>query len=79
MAYWIQEFGGNGQNRHDWRMYHCDYRDDIAKLPLNDKNGIKQGNDDVSYTKAKYGDQCLCLEDSSVWELRNEPNDWKEL
>lgn len=24
-------------------------------------------------------DQCLCLEDSSVWELRNEPNDWKQI
>lgn len=79
MAYWIQEFGGNGQNRYNWRMYHCDYRDDIAKLPLNDKEGVKQGNDEVSCTKATYGDQCLCLEDSSVWELRNEPNDWKEL
>ena len=79
MAYWIQNFGGDGMNRQSWRMYHCDFRTDIANLPLNDRDGIPQGNDTVSYKKAHYGDQCLCLEDSSVWELRNEPNDWKEL
>lgn len=79
MAYWIQETGGNGQNRSDWRMYHCDYRKDIKNLPLNDKNGIQQGSDTVGCKKAHFGDQCFCLEDGSVWELRNEPNDWKEL
>lgn len=79
MAYWIQEYGSDATARKDWRMYHCDYRTDINKLPLNDREGVQQGNDTISYTKAKYGDQCLCLEDSSVWELRNEPNDWKEL
>lgn len=79
MAYWIHNFGGDGMNRQSWRMYHCDFRADIANLPLNDRDGVPQGNDTVSYKKAHYGDQCLCLEDSSVWELRNEPNDWKEL
>lgn len=79
MAYWIDSIGGDGKNRPDWRMYHCDYRTDIDKLPLNDKEGEQQENDTYSCTKATFGDQCLCLEDSSVWELRNEPNDWKEL
>lgn len=79
MAYWIQEYGGDGQNRTDWRMYHCDYIADIQKLPLNDREGVNQNDDTVSHTKAHYGDQCLCLEDGSVWELRKEPNDWKEL
>lgn len=79
MAYWIQEFGGKGQNRSDWRMYHCDYLSDITKLPLNDREGVQQGNDTVSCKKAHYGDQCFCLEDSSVWELGNETNAWKKM
>ena len=33
MAYWTQEFGGNGQNRYNFRFYHCDYETDITKLP----------------------------------------------
>ena len=44
MAYWIQETGGDSQ-RSDWRMYHCDYRTDIANLPLNDRDGVQQGSD----------------------------------
>lgn len=79
MAYWIQEIGGNGTNRQNWRMYHCDYVTDIQKLPLNDKNGVQQGDDTISCTKAHYGDQCMVLEDSSVWELGNETNEWKKL
>lgn len=79
MAYWIQEYGGNAANRKDWRMYHCDYATDIQNLPLNDREGTIQDGDYVSHTRAHYGDQCLCLEDSSVWELRKEPNDWKKL
>jgi hypothetical protein len=79
MAYWIQEFGGQDKNRKDWRMYHCDYRTDIDKLPTNTTEGVKQDGDYKDYTLAHYGDQCLCLEDSTLWELRNEPNDWKEL
>lgn len=79
MAYWIDSIGGDGKNRPDWRMYHCDYVDDIKNLPLNDKEGVQQGNDTFGCTKATFGDQCLCLEDSSLWELRNEPNDWKKL
>lgn len=79
MAYWIQEFGGSGMNRYDFRMFHCDYISDINSLPLNDKEGVKQDENDSSYKKAHYGDQCFCLEDSSVWELRKEPNDWKKI
>lgn len=79
MVYWIQEFGGNGQNRYNFRFYHCDYETDITKLPTNTAVGEKQGNDEISCTKAHYGDLCLCLETSEVYELRNEPNDWKKL
>lgn len=39
MAYWIQEFGGNGQNRYNFRFYHCDYETDITKLPTNTADG----------------------------------------
>lgn len=79
MAYWIEEYGGEHKNRKDWRMYHCDYLTDIDKLPLNDREGVKQEGDYVAHTIAHYGDQCFCLENSSVWELRKEPNDWKKI
>lgn len=79
MGYWIHEYGGQDKNRKNWRMYHCDYRADINNLPKNDSEGVPQEGDDVAHTKAKFGDQCLCLEDSTLWELRKEPNDWKEL
>ena len=77
MAYWIQEIG-NG-HRPNWRMYHCDYVSDIQNLPLNDRNGVQQGDDTVSSTNATYGDQCLVLENSSVYELGKETNNWVKL
>lgn len=77
--YWIQEIGGNGQNRSDWKMFHCDYKADIANLPLNDKAGVQQGDDTQGCKPAHYGDQCVCLEDSSVWELGWESNEWTQL
>lgn len=79
MAYWIQEFGGQDKNRKDWRMYHCDFRTDIDKLPLNDREGEKMEENTIAHTKAHYGDQCLCLQDSTLWELGNETNAWGEL
>lgn len=79
MAYWIQEYGSDASGRKDYRMYHCDYRSDIDNLPLNNKEGVQQGNNTISCTKAHYGDQCLCLEDSSLWELTNESDSWREL
>lgn len=75
--YWIQEYDCNKQSR---RMYHCDYRTDVAKLPTNTDKGDRDATDtDEAAEIGSYGDRCLCLEDSSSWELRKEPNDWKEL
>lgn len=55
MAYWIQEVSSGGSNRSGWRMYHCDYVTDIANLPLNDREGVQQGNDTIGCTKAHFG------------------------
>lgn len=75
--YWIQESDCKVKNR---RMYHCDYTSDIAKLPTNTAEGDREAAaDEESYSLATYGDRCLCLEDSTYYELRNEPNDWKKL
>lgn len=75
--YWIQEHDCNKDSR---RMYHCDYRSDVLKLPTNTKVGDTEAADDEEAASlATYGDRCLCLEDSSLYELRNEPDDWKEL
>lgn len=79
MAYWIQEFGGKGQSRTDFRLYHCDFESDIQNLPLNDKPGVQQENDTVSCTKAHYGDQAFILENSEVYELGKETNRWIKL
>lgn len=82
--YWVQEYGqATGANRGNWKMFHCDYKSDIALLPTNTQLGQQiTGNDTFDKTTnalATYGDQVLCLEDSSVFELRWEPDDWKEL
>lgn len=79
MAYWIQEFGGNGQNRPNFRMYNCDFEEDVKNLPLNDRDGIQQGDDTVSYKKAHYGDRCMVLESANVYELGWETNEWVKL
>lgn len=82
--YWIQEYGINsGANRPSWKMFHCDYKSDISQLPNNTDLGKqitgKTTFDETTNALAHFGDQCLCLEDSTVYELRWEPNDWKEL
>lgn len=79
MAYWIQEYGQkSGANRADWKMFHCDYTSDLADLPTVTTEGVEQECDITAHELAKQGDQCLCLEDATVWELGYESG-WKSL
>lgn len=57
----------------------CDYRTDINKLPRIGIEGKKQDGDTVSSTPCSCGSDCLCLEDSSVWVLGKDTNEWKEI
>lgn len=78
MAYWIQETRTN-QNMKNYKSFMCDFRTDIEKLPRMGINGTEQEDDTVSSLPCSYGSDCLCLEDSSVWILGKETNEWKEV
>lgn len=78
MGYWIQETGTH-QNFSNCRSFICDYLSDILKLPRVGINGEKQEGDTVSSTPCSYGSDCLCLEDSSVWVLGKDTNEWQEV
>lgn len=78
MAYWVQETTTK-QNMINYRSYICDFRSDIEKLPRFGIKGTDQEGDSISPQPCSYGSDCLCLEDSSVWILGKETNEWKEL
>lgn len=78
MAYWIQETSTN-HNMSNYRLFHCDYRSDIDRLPKFGIEGELQENDTISHKSCSYGSQALVLQDSSTWELGKSTNEWKEL
>ena len=78
MAYWVQETGDH-HNHSNYRSFMCDYRLDIEKLPRVGISGAQQEEDTVSSTPCSYGSNCLCLEDSSIWILGKDTNEWKEI
>lgn len=78
MAYWVQETGTH-HNHSNYKSFICDYRSDIEKLPRRDVDGEPQEGDTVSSTPCTYGSDCLCLEDSSVWILGKNTNEWQEV
>ena len=78
MGYWVQETGTH-HNFSNYRSFICDFLSDISKLPRVGINGEKQEGDTVSSTPCSYGSDCLCLEDSSVWVLGKDTNEWQEV
>lgn len=76
MAYWVQEISGIRSN---YRSFICDYRNDIQKLPKVSIAGAEQKDDTISSLPCSYGSDCFCLEDSSVWILGKDTNEWKEV
>ena len=77
MAYWIQETGKNSNS--SIRSFYCDYRSDVQKLPRAGINGLSQEDDNVSSKPCSHGSDALVLEDSSVWILGKDTNEWKEI
>lgn len=77
MAYWIQET--NVGNSSACKSYMCDYRSDIAKLPRIGIHGEEQEGDSVADNPCSWGSDCTCLEDTSIWILGKDTNQWIEI
>lgn len=74
MSYWIHEAGN--RNSSLWRFFMCDYLSDIKNLPDALKDGLPQPNDTVCKNRCSPGSQCFCLEDSSIWILGKDSDQW---
>lgn len=70
MSYWVNKIGNNNNANH--KEFYCDKRTDIKNLPTLNSKG-KNGD------SCSVGSECLCLEDSSVWILGKDNNQWIEL
>lgn len=57
----------------------CDYLSDINKLPRVGIEGEKQDGDTVSSAPCAFGSECFCLENTSIWILGKDKNEWKEV
>ncbi len=78
MSYWISETGTNRMPG-NVKSFYCDFRSDIPKLPKNGVKGDLSAGDTSSAQPCRYGSDCLCLEDSSVWILGKATNEWKDI
>lgn len=79
MAYWIQEFGGNGKNNASYRLFYCETDADIQDLPNLTVDGVKQGTDTVSHRACPAGCEALVLDTGDVYTLRKTTNSWEIL
>ena len=78
MAYWIQEFGGNGKNSQQYRLFYCETETDVQDLPNMTDEGVPQG-DSVSHKPCPAGCEALVLDTGTVYTLRKTTNNWKKL
>lgn len=72
MAYWIVQTNRYNNSKY----YQCDFISDISKLPTLKKEGEKQEGDTISSYCCAPGSQCLCQEDSSIWLLGKDTDNW---
>ena len=79
MAYWVQETATNGTNNGGCKFYMCDTKADVKKLPKAGVRGEVQETNPNDSDPCSCGSTCLCLEDTSVWVLGKETNEWKEI
>ena len=79
MAYWIQEFGGNGKNSQQYRLFYCETDADIQDLPNMTDEGVQQGTDTVSNNPCPAGCEALVLDTADVYTLRKSTNTWEKL
>lgn len=79
MAYWIQEFGGNGKNNSSYRLFYCETEADITDLPNLTDEGVQQGNDTVSNNPCPAGCEALALDTGDLYILKKSTNTWEKL
>lgn len=79
MSYWISEIGDINRAPAGAKSFYCDFRTDIEKLPNNTDKGDLSAGDEASAQLCKYGSDCMCLEDTSLWILGKETNAWQEV
>lgn len=75
MSYWLTESETNQKNTKN-KSYMCTYLSDVKNLPRIGINGTLKEKDTISTIPCGAGSDCLCLEDSSVWILDEETNEW---
>lgn len=76
MAYWIAAGSNPGASRQVQFM--MDTNDDVQNLPTSTANGVKQGNDSVSYLPVGKGSMAFSIASGSIFGL-NSSNQWVEI
>lgn len=79
MAYWIQEYGGNGKNDNRYKLFYCESESDILDLPNLTDEGVQQGTDITSNKPCVVGCEALTLDTGDLYVLRKTTNMWEKL
>ena len=74
MAYWVNEKGTNESA--NVKSFYCDYESDIAKLPTNTKEGVKQDGEPHAHLRTKYGSDCFVIASGNVYILGKDTDAW---
>lgn len=79
MAYWIQEFGGDGKNSQQYRLFYCETEADVQDLPNLTDYGVQQGNDTTSNRPCIAGCEALALDTGDLYVLKKTTNMWEKI
>lgn len=74
--YWINP--NNPDMRGNCRAFYADNVSDVSNLPTSSREGVKQGNDNISCQKVEKGSSCLVVGASKYYML-NSQDQWVEL
>ena len=79
MAYWIQEYGGDGKNDSRYKLFYCESESDVADLPNLTDEGIQQGTDNISNKPCIAGCEALALDTGDLYVLKKTTNMWEKI
>lgn len=79
MAYWIQEFGGDGKNSQQYRLFYCETEADVQDLPNLTDYGVQQGNDTTSNRPCIAGCEALTIDNGDLYVLQKSTNTWEKI
>lgn len=71
--YWIN--ANNDDMRGGCRAFEADTTADIKNLPTSKKEGVKQGDDNISCQKVSKGSTCLVISPATYYKL-NSQDEW---